>query len=403
MRYSFFHRESKAMKKKTGIEDYYIIKNNKKMRFGYTTGTCAAAAAEGAAAMLLDGEITDQVRLTTPKGIALCLELIEIEREKNRVTCGVRKDAGDDPDVTDGIVVKAAAEKIPEKEIRILRGEGVGLITKAGLEQPVGSAAVNRVPREMIRAGVGRICERNGYDGGISITLSVPGGREIAEKTFNPRLGIEGGISILGTSGIVEPMSETALIKSIEVELRQQLANGRKYIVATLGNYGRAYLDDLNRLPLKDSLKCSNYVGEVIDMAVSMEAAGILFVAHIGKFIKVAGGIMNTHSRNADCRAEIMAANAMRAGLSKEKAMEILSTVTTEEALDILKKEDLLQETMKEITDRIAYYLNHRSCGRLQTEALIFSNASGYLGETAGCSEMIGHIIDETEHETEQR
>ncbi len=387
---------------RTGIEDYYIIKNNKKMRFGYTTGTCAAAAAKAATAMLLDREETPYVRLTTPKGIELDLTVLDIDRGSDYVTCAIRKDAGDDPDVTDGILVKAGVRKVTldtddmdSEQVMILGGEGVGVVTKKGLEQPVGAPAINKVPRQMIKDGIQEICEKAGYTGAIEVTISVPEGEAVSKGTFNPRLGIMGGISILGTSGIVEPMSETALLKSLEVEMRQQIENGRKHLIVTLGNYGRAYLNDLSRLPLKDSIKCSNYVGEVIDMAVDMEAESLLFIAHLGKFVKVAGGIMNTHSRDADCRAEIMCTAAMRAGISREGAMRILDTVTTDEALAIIREENLQKETIKQLTDKIGYYLNHRAYGRINTEALIFSNEYGYLGETAGCSTLMEKIIEE--------
>ena len=225
--------------------------------------------------------------------------------------------------------------------------------------------------------------------------ISVPEGKKTAKKTFNPLLGITGGISILGTSGIVEPMSESALIKSLEIEMNQQAACGRQYLVVTLGNYGKNYLDELDYVPVKDSVKCSNYIGEVIDIAANSGVKGLLFVAHIGKFIKVAGGVMNTHSRNADARAEIMAASALRAGISREGAMRILDTITTDEALDILCEENIMKETMDVIMEKISFYLNHRSYGAVEIEALVFSNDRGYLGETAGFREMVEKIKGE--------
>lgn len=192
----------------------------------------------------------------------------------------------------------------------------------------------------------------------------------------------------MGTSGIVEPMSETALIRSIEVEMRQKVENGAQYLLITPGNYGAAYLRERMELPFADSMKCSNYVGETLDMALDMGVKGILFVSHIGKFAKVAAGIMNTHSRCADARAEVMAGNALRAGISLEGAKEILHTVTTDEALGIIKRENLLKETMKEMTDRILYYLNHRVYGRMLLGAVLFSNEHGYLGETEHVQEL---------------
>lgn len=381
---------------KTGIEDYYIIKNNKKMQFGYTTGTCAAAASKAAAATLLGEEKIEYIKLTTPKGIELVLEVLDLEKGEGYVKCGVRKDAGDDPDVTHGLVIYSKVE-FAEDGIEIDGGEGVGRVTKAGLEQPIGNAAINKVPRQMIKEALIEEAEKSGYTGGLKATISVPEGRKTAEKTFNPRLGIEGGISILGTSGIVEPMSESALIRSLEIEMTQQVELGRKNIVVTLGNYGKDYLDGLEDFPLKDTVKCSNYIGEVIDTAVNLDAESIVFVAHIGKFVKVAGGIMNTHSRNADCRAEILMAAALRAGADKETALRILDTLTTDEALDIIDEKGLLQEVIEIICDKISFYLNHRCYGKIKTDAMIFSNSRGYLGETKGFKEAVERIKRENE------
>lgn len=372
----------------TGLEAYYSIKNNKKMRFGYTTGSCAAAASKAAAVMLLMRKTVTTQQLMTPKGILLNLEILHAEAGENWVSCAVKKDGGDDPDVTNGLEIFARVEKMDGSQIVIDGGTGVGRVTKKGLEQPVGSAAINKVPRRMIQKELEEICEKAGYKAGLKVTISIPKGEEIALKTFNPRLGITGGISILGTSGIVEPMSEAALIKSIEVEMRQKVENGAEYLLITPGNYGAAYLKEHMELPFEENMKCSNYVGETLDMAVDMGVKGILFVAHIGKFVKVAAGIMNTHSRCADARAEILAANAVRAGISMDGAKKILDTITTDEALSIIKREGILEPVMKELTDRILYYLNHRTYGRLLTGAVLFSNEYGYLGETDHVKEL---------------
>ena len=199
--------------KHTGLEGYYSIKNNKKMRFGYTTGSCAAGAAKAAGRMLLLDESCRYTELMTPKGISLNLEILHMTRGENWVSCAVQKDAGDDPDRTDGLEIYVKVEKRNAPGICIDGGEGVGRITKKGLEQPVGSAAINKVPRAMIEKELEEICDAAGYDGGLFVTVSVPDGAKTAAGTFNPRLGIEGGISILGTSGIVEPMSEAALVR----------------------------------------------------------------------------------------------------------------------------------------------------------------------------------------------
>ena len=379
-------------KRKTGLEQYYILKNNKKLHYGYTTGTCAAAASKAAAEMLLSGHKVQEVELMTPKGIPLCLGIEEISMEKEKVSCAVRKDGGDDPDATHGILIFSSVKKIPEKRIVIDGGIGVGRVTKKGLEQGVGNAAINRVPREMIANEVKEICEAAGFEGGISVEICVPEGEEIAKKTFNPKLGIEGGISILGTSGIVIPMSEEALIASIRVEMEMKKANGAQYLLITPGNYGADFCRSEMKLNLDNAMKCSNYVGETIDMAVSLGIKGILFVAHLGKFIKVAGGIMNTHSRCADSRAEIMASNAIRAGVSLETAKKLLDTVTTDEAVSILNKTGQTEAVMKKVTEKIRFYLQNRANGMIETEAVIFSNEHGFLGKTEGADRLLDEI-----------
>lgn len=384
-----------CMEHKNGLEDFYIVKNNKKMRYGYTTGSCAAAAAKGAARMLLSQAQVEEADLMTPKGILLHLLLLEISWNKDKAECCVQKYAGDDPDATDGIHIYATVEKRREPGVVIDGGVGVGRVTRKGLEQPVGAAAINRVPRRMIAREVEQVIEEEGYEGGLKVTIWTPEGEKIGKRTFNPRLGIQGGISILGTSGIVEPMSEAALIKSIEIEMRMRVENGGRYLLVTPGNYGAAYLKEHIELDFSQNIKCSNYVGETIDMAVGMEAKGILFISHIGKFIKVAAGIMNTHSRSADGRAEIMAANAVRAGASLETAKELLQTGTTDEALEILQREGLVEKTMEEVLERVEYYLNHRAYGQLETGAILFSNAYGYLGRTSRVPDLLDKLREQ--------
>ena len=389
---------------KNGLEDYYIIKDHKKLRYGYTTGSCAAAASGAAALMLLSGKTVERVDLMTPKGILLHLEILDIRIGKEEASCAVRKDGGDDPDATDGLLVYASVRKTPESGIHIDGGEGVGRVTKKGLEQPVGAAAINSTPRAMIESEVRKSAELCCYDGGLSVVISIPGGAQIAAKTFNPRLGIEGGLSVLGTSGIVIPMSEEALISSIRTEMGLRQANGGGYLLVTPGNYGEAFLRTYPGIDTSDSVKCSNYVGETLDHAVNLGIRGLLFVAHIGKFIKVSGGIMNTHSRCADSRAELMAAAAIRAGADLETARRILGTVTTDEALDILIEKGLLEDAMKDITGRIRYYLQHRCQGAIETEAILFSNVHGLLGQTEGAETMLKRFQkDDLPGENEER
>ncbi|MDO4273149.1 MAG: cobalt-precorrin-5B (C(1))-methyltransferase CbiD [Eubacteriales bacterium] len=380
------------MSHKNGLEDYYVIRGQKKLRFGYTTGSCAAAACKGAVRMLLGGEKLESVSLMTPKGIPLCLELKDIKYGKDEVSCAVIKDAGDDPDTTDGLYIYASVRRTSGPGIILDGGEGVGRVTKAGLKQKIGEAAINPVPRAMILKEAEEAAGQYDYEGGLEIIISVPKGEETAKKTFNPRLGIVGGISILGTTGIVEPMSEKALIDSIQVEMKQHFCQGEKYLLVTPGNYGAEYLRQHMELPFERNIKCSNYIGETIDMAIDMGVEGILFVSHIGKFVKVAAGIMNTHSHSADGRMEVLCANAVRAGADLDCARKVLECNTTDEALEILESCRILQDTMRELMGRIQFYLNHRSYRQILLGAVVFSNTHGYLGQTEDAEKLIYKI-----------
>ena len=389
-----------------GLENKYIIKNNKRLRYGYTTGSCAAGAARGAVRMLLSGESFSEVTLNTPKGLTLTLALHDITRGEDYVSCAVQKDAGDDPDTTNGILVYVKAEKFfsgntensgTHPQIILDGGIGVGRVTKPGLSQKVGEAAINPVPKAMILREAEEAAQEYNYEGGLKLTVSVPEGEEIAKKTFNPRLGILGGISILGTSGIVEPMSEKALIESIHVEMKQHFCQGENYILVTPGNYGADYLREHMTIPFENNIKCSNYVGETIDMAIDMGVKGILFVAHIGKFVKVAAGIMNTHSHCADGRMEVLCAAAIRAGGTLECAKEILEAGTSDEALAVLERYGILKETMAIVMEKIQFYLDHRSYEQIVLGAVVFSNVYGLLGQTRDAEKLITEIKKQSE------
>ena len=377
------------MEDKNGLEDIYLLKDNRKLRYGYTTGSCAAAAAKAAALMLFCKKQVHFVKLMTPKGIQLNLGISAITLEKDFVICAVRKDSGDDPDVTNGILVYAKVSKNDDGIIRIDGGIGVGRVTKDGLEQPKGSAAINKVPRQMITDAVLEVCNENDYTGGINVEIIIPQGVEIAKKTFNSKLGIIGGISVLGTSGIVEPMSEAAMIESIRVEMKMVAAGGAEYILLSPGNYGVDFTRENMLLPKVPSIKFSNYVGEAIDIAIELGVKGILFISHIGKFIKVAGGIMNTHSKYADARMEIMAANAILAGAPLCALKEVIKCVTADEAIAVLKSFGVMEKTMEHVIEKIQYYLNRRSYDAIKIGAIIFSNQYGILGQTENAKELL--------------
>ena len=362
------------------------------MAFGFTTGTCAAAAAQGAARLLLTGEPVESVSILTPKGIRLRLPIRENRREGDRAVSSVVKYAGDDPDVTDGVEVLASVEKIPGNSLEIDGGVGVGRVTRPGLDQPVGNAAINRVPRQMIRETVEDVRRELGYGGGLRVVISIPAGERLAAKTFNPRLGIVGGISVLGTSGIVEPMSEAALVATIAAEVRMRAAEGDRFLLAAPGNYGMGFLRDSRELSPEQAVKCSNYVGQTIDLAAENGFQGLLFVSHIGKFVKVAGGIMNTHSREADARLEILAAHGARAGAGGAVLNRVLDAATTEDALDVLEEGGVLEPVVDSLLEKIEFYCRHRCGGRISVGAVLFSSRRGELGRSAQAVELAERI-----------
>ena len=385
-----------------GVEvvEEYQFSYGKNLRCGYTTGSCATAAAKAAAVMLLTGERIELVRIDTPKGIVLNLEPLEVILTDDYVCCAIRKDSGDDPDDTNGVLVYAKVEKTSEPGIKLCGGIGVGTVTKPGLACSVGEPAINPTPRKMITSELTKVMEEVNYTGGLQVTIFIPEGVEIAKKTFNPRLGIVGGLSVLGTSGIVEPMSERALIETIHVEVKAQKARGNKNLLVFFGNYGEDYTRDVLKLDISDRVTCSNYVGELLDYAVFCGFETLLIIGHAGKLVKLAQGVMNTHSKYADCRTEVMALQAMLHGASKEVGQEIYDCLTTDEVTKILKREGLFEPVMQEVAKKIDFYMQHRVHGKIKTGALMFSHVHGILGKTEFADELIElHKCKEKENE----
>ena len=364
----------------------FISRTEGGLRRGFTTGSCAAAASKAAAQLLFEDFCAEKVSLLTPKGIFLEIKIESREKKEGWARCSVKKYAGDDPDITDGIRIYSTvslyadkplpdalcadkplpdglctdkfssgvscagdasadsvyyahhwyAEKTGDDLILYLRGgEGIGRVTRAGLSCPVGMWAINPVPRRMIFAEATRAAQKAGFKGSVWITLEIPGGEEIARKTFDPRLGIEGGLSVLGSSGIVEPMSEPALRETIRLEIGQKALEKEACLLMVPGNYGERFLAEKLLLPVEKAVKCSNYIGKALDMAVDAGIEKILLVGHAGKLIKLAAGVMNTHSKAADGRMECLAAYGAACGASREMAGQILDCVTVDEALGI--------------------------------------------------------------------
>ncbi|MBQ6321477.1 MAG: cobalamin biosynthesis protein CbiD [Lachnospiraceae bacterium] len=381
---------------------HYVRSGTKQLRMGYTTGTCAALAAAGAARMLLGGEAPKTVSLLTPAGIEVEVEPVFCRMQSDtEAICGIRKDAGDDPDVTDGVIVVASVSRTHDDNqpsltdepgsypgrIVIDGGEGVGRVTKPGLDQAVGEAAINHVPREMIRRQVASIASLFDCSEDFRVVISIPGGEELAARTLNSQLGITGGLSILGTGGIVEPMSEQALRDSIEIVLRQAKAQGHKKIILTPGNYGEAFLQgDAFREKIRTEeipvVKCSNFIGDTLDMAAALSFDEVLLAGHIGKMVKLAGGIMNTHSHQADCRMELFAAHAALAGAPQAIIEKIMQAVTTDACLEILQEAGLSEKVMESILEAIQKKVEQRVGGAYAVGTIVFSNRFGLLGKT---------------------
>lgn len=370
----------------------FIEKDGKKLRFGYTTGSCAAAAAKAAAWMLLTRQRKETISLITPKGVALILPVLDIAMEENRVSCAIRKDSGDDPDVTNGTLIYAEVTRREASGIAVDGGFGVGRVTKKGLDQSVGSAAINSVPRQMIRENLEEILALTDQNCGLNVVISVPEGERLAKQTFNPRLGIVGGISILGTTGIVEPMSEKALVDTIRVELNQRKVGGDEYVLLTPGNYGCDFIRAGLELNPEQAVQSSNFIGQTLDICRELGFRGALLVGHIGKLVKLGGGMMNTHSKYGDCRMEILAAHAGIAGLAPAQIGEILQCVACDDALRIIMDAGCFEKTMTGLTERILFHLRHRAGEDMEVGTILFSKEYGLLAQSDNAMELIEKI-----------
>ncbi|MCR4940113.1 MAG: cobalt-precorrin-5B (C(1))-methyltransferase CbiD [Treponemataceae bacterium] len=368
------------------------------MRLGFTTGSCAAAASKAAVYMLLTGKEKSRISITTPKGIVFDAELVDISRSETEVSCAVIKDGGDDPDVTTGAHIFSTVSLLPEKGeayVEIVGGIGVGVVTAPGLDQKVGEAAINHVPRDMIKKEVLELCSLCDYKGGIRVEISVPEGEALASKTFNPRLGIKGGISILGTSGIVEPMSSQALLDTIRVELRQKKALGYSVAAVSPGNYGLDFMKESFGYDLDKSVKCSNFIGDTIDMAYELGFRKMLITGHIGKLIKVSGGIMNTHSREGDCRMELLAAAAVKNGASLDVVSKILDATVTEEGIRLIEEDGRRQETMDYILERILFFLEKRAGEGMEIGCILYSKMFGLLSKSRNADQLLAEAKEQ--------
>jgi len=371
--------------------DEFVTVNGKKLRKGYTTGSCAAAAAKAAAQMLLSGTEVKRVSIDTPAGVRLTLPVSDAELTGDAARCSVVKDGGDDPDVTNGLKIFAQVRLVDKPGIRVRAGEGIGTVTLPGLKVKPGNPAINPVPMAMILKEAGEVLpEGKGFD----ILLSVPGGEEAAKRTFNPRLGIKGGISILGTTGIVTPMSEEAWKESLALELSILAARERDTAVLVFGNIGEGFALSTLGIPQEYVVKISNFAGYMLDKAAEYGFKNVLMAGHIGKLVKVAAGIFNTHSRVADARMEILSSYAALEGAPAEVVSAIYGCTTADAAAAIIEEKGL-SGVFNRIAENVSKRCMEYTFNRLTAGTVLFASDSRILA----CDSAAGIILERIRRE----
>ena len=376
----------------------------KRLRNGYTTGTCAAAAAKAAAAFLLCGKAdSDYSELALPGGTVCRIPVTRYEPEQKTESPAfcffVQKDSGDDPDVTNGTKIYASVRQVDRNEFESLchtgagyyleeypqlylnGGRGIGMVTKPGLSCPVGHYAINPVPRSMILGAVEEVVRTAALEEYLVVEIWIPEGEQLALQTFNPKLGIQGGISVLGTTGIVKPMSEEALLETIRLEIHMKAVNGAKVLLMAPGNYGEEFLKKELGVPMGSAVLCSNFVKDAVLMAEKEGFRQLLFVGHIGKLIKVSAGVENTHSKYGDGRMEQMAVLTKKLG-HPELQEPIQACNTTDDALALLKEHGLAKPLLSLTAAYVKRWIETWSGGRIAAEAVTFSTAHQILGST---------------------
>ena len=368
--------------------DYFSIKNGKKLRRGFTTGSCAAGAAAAATQMLLTGTAPVEVVVNTPAGVQLHLPIEQAYLQGHTATCAICKDAGDDPDVTHGIAIYAQVA-FGGQGITLVGGDGVGVVTQSGLSVPVGEPAINPVPRKQIMQAVEHMQEIHQNTRGLIITIFIPNGEEIAKRTFNSRLGILGGLSILGTSGLVEPMSEQALIDTIRLEIDRYTQAGARTLLFCPGNYGKDFVQQTLGVDLQHAVTISNFIGEALDYACYKNVPNVLLIGHAGKLVKLAAGIMQTHSSYADGRQEIFAAHAALAGAPCAIVDKLMQSITVDACIALLQAQQLEQRVFSSISKKIEEHITKRTRHAIQVEYILFTNQYGELFRSEGADVLL--------------
>lgn len=376
------------------MEEYVYI-DGKKYRRGYTTGSCAAAASKAAVHMLLTKNKIEIINIDTPKGIPLSLKVHNVNICSDYVQCSIEKDGGDDIDATHTMHIYAKTEFIEkcEEDIVVDGGIGVGTVTKKGLSVEVGKSAINPVPMKMIHTEVRKIIGSDLKDiiedKSIKITIFAPEGVEIAKKTFNPRLGIVDGISILGTTGIVEPMSDDGWKKSLSIELQMKKDQGLDKIILVPGNHGEKFIKENLLIDMKYVVRTSNFIGYMLKEAQRIGYKKILMAGHIGKYIKISAGIFNTHSKIADARSEILVANLAMMKAPYELLEKVNECVTAEGAVELIDEsdyKDIYDLISNKCKAKIDEYLLDEG---IDVEVMMFKMDRTLLGKSQGADSLV--------------
>lgn len=358
----------------------------KYLREGVTTGSCATAAAMASAIWQMEGKCPVSMEVDTPIGKKLLLPVVPMSDG----VCGVVKDAGDDPDVTDGctVVVQVKMEDF-KGPVAFCAGEGVGTVKSEGLKVPVGEPAINPIPRQMIEQHLRKVIGERA----AQVTVSIPGGEKLAKQTFNGRVGVEGGLSVLGTKGIVRPMSEEAVKDSLVLELNVRIAGGVKDVAFVLGHTGEERVHELYGEHIC-CVQISNYIGFMLDEAQSRGFDRILIAGFAGKLVKVAADIMNTHSHVADGRREVLCTYAALEGVRTSVIREIYESKTVQGAIDVMERENLLY-LWNIIADEIERKCRMRVLDSMDIGVVLFGKDNAILGESSSADGIIEHMRKE--------
>lgn len=369
------------------MDDYAYV-NGKKLRKGFTTGTCATAATAAAISMILNQDIEEKVTVSTANGVEVTMDIKNPSFGELTASAAVEKDGGDDADATHGLLIYSTVTLLPDSnDIEIDGGEGVGRVTQKGLKCDVGMAAINPTPRGMIEKTARQLL---GPNCGAKIIISVPGGEETAKLTYNSRLGIVGGISILGTTGIVNPMSEESWKASITIELTMLYNQGYRSVVLAPGNYGENFATNVLGIPPHRIVNMSNFVGHVLKEVQRIGFTRVLMVGHMGKFVKVAGGIFSTHSKDSDARMEIIMANLALLGAPVELLEKVDQCITTDAAGTFIEEyhyEEVYQVLVDKMKFRSERLLRNRK-PEVSIDVVTFGTEAGYLASTQTLEEI---------------